>query len=143
MNNGKYLEYMKNNHISVLKNREMYEFVLIEDEFKDYKLYNFIERLIEKFSLIYLHYNKSDELVYQGNVKDEYVEAMMFDLRQSMEDLFYSIKRSNTSETSRTEKSIIFAGIKYIVSIYINLPYIMADYYKDEIFEYATKNNIL
>ena len=141
--NRKYLEYMKNNHISVLKNREMYEFVLIEDEFKDYKLYNFIERLIEKFSLIYLHYNKSDELVNQGNVKDEYVEAMMFDLRQSMEDLFYSIKRSNTSETSRTEKSIVFVGIKYIVSIYINLPYIMADYYKDEIFEYATKNNIL
>ena len=139
----KYSDYMTQNHIHVLKNSEICHHEMIDGEkFASSPLLEPLNNLVEKFGIVYQSFSCSDELLAGAESRNEYEEAALADLRFAVENLFYKIKEVGV-DGNIVEQSIIFVCFKYMVSVFIRLPSLLTDNFKDRIFEYAVKNNIL
>lgn len=137
------MDYMTQNHIHVLKNSEICQYEMIDKEkFASSPLFERLNNLVEKFTIVYQRFSESDELLARGQSRNEYDEANFADLRFAVETLFYKIKEVGI-HGDIVEQSIIFVCFKYMVSVFIRLPHLLMDNFKDRIFEYAVKNNIL
>lgn len=138
----KYEDDVTQNHI--MSNSEMFEEIMQrqEDFYKAYPLLQNLEKVNQSFKEVYEIFDKSDELLKKGQARNSDEEAALASLRFEMEHLFYKIK-SVYPKRDLFEQGIIFDGMKYLVSICINIPEIMYYRAKEDIFEYAVKNNLL
>ena len=125
----KYEDDVTQNHI--MSNSEMFEETMQrqEDFYKAYPLLQNLEKVNQSFKEVYEIFDKSDELLKKGQARNSEEEAALASLRFEMEHLFYKIK-------SVYPKRDLFA-------ICINMPEIMYYRAKEDIFEYAVKNNLL
>lgn len=138
-NSNKYMNYMITNHINLLSIEE-----IIEDKEACYNfnLSKMIADVCKNFENVYTLFDKSSELLLNCHSRNEYEEAALANLRYSMEELFYQIKKIYPGN-KLMEFIIISHGATVIISIFLHLPNIMADVFKDEIFNYIVQKDLL
>lgn len=98
-----------------------------------------IEKVIDKV--------KTVNQIFEGGqrafeARNEFEEAALADLRHEMEILFYQIKEDFPGNEFM-QSGALSDSMKVLISIFVNVPTIMTDRAKDEILDYAVKNNLL
>ena len=138
-NSNKYMNYMIDNHIKFMSIEEI---IKNKEARQNYDLSEMITDVCKNFENVYTLFDESSELLLNCHSRNEYEEAALASLRYSMENLFYQIKKLYPGNTL-TEWMIISYGTTVIISIFLHLPNIMADVFKDEIFNYAIQKDLL
>ncbi len=142
----KFLDYMTQNHISILKNSEIVGRELIEPEkFSAYPLYENLNEVIDSFTKAYARFDNLDDLLLQSNYKNEFDLSVTADLRYNVETLFYAVKEAVKKNTTNdlNLSSLIFVCLKYITSIFANAPKLFTEEYKCAVLKFAESEHIL
>ena len=142
MKKNSYEDYMTQNHINVLTIEELISETPDVTKFFGYAVLSCLDEVTQKFKNVYIHFDKSADLLLDCHARNEYEEAALHDLRYAMETLFYYIKDDFPGK-DMFEHGVICDGIKTLISIFIRLPNIMHSRTKDEIFNYAVTRNLL
>lgn len=141
----KFLDYMTENHISILKNSEIVGRELVEPEkFSAYVLYGYLDDVINSFIKAYDRFDNLDDLLLKSNYKNEFDLSATADLRYEVEVLFYAAQDAVKKVTPSDLKlsSLIFVCFKYITSIFANAPELFTEQFKCRVLRFAVEEHI-
>ena len=141
----KFLDYMTQNHISILKNSEIVGRELVEPEkFSVYVLYGYLDDVINSFNKAYDRFDNLDDMLLKSNYKNEFDLSVTADLRYEVEVLFYAaqdaVKKVTPSDLNLS--SLIFVCFKYITSIFANAPELFSEQFKCKVLRFAVEEHI-
>lgn len=142
MKNSKYEDYMTQNHIAVPTIQELISERPEVTKFFGYEVLGCIDDVSQKLKTVYTLFDESAEELLDCHARNEYEEAALHDLRHAMETLYYKIKEDFPGNDFM-QHGALCDGAKNIISIFIHIPNIMHGREKNEIFNYAVKNNLL
>lgn len=107
-------------------------------EFFEYDCLQKIKAVIEKFDKVDNLFGCRRKYV----AENEFEEAALADLRHEMEILFYQIKK-DCQGGEILERGALCDSMRIIISIFVLVPTIVSDRFKDDVLQYAKSNSLI